>query len=336
MTVPPAACQQPHVNHTEWRQQQQQLLLLQQEQQGTYKARNDAMEGRALLVREELRSHHQQQQQQQLEEALPLAAATPCAASAAAAATTCLEYKPARVSLAHSDVQEDERVWEEGPPAPQAPRLPGGPPHPLLEVPMRDSEKKGLELLVLLLQLKVTRSSLSGFLCFYLCRMSRRDGGAPAKGKRGTVAEKKVKKAQAVSKGLKKPSRSSTAKARYNIRFFRPKTLRRARSPKAPRVSRLWTANPIPAINRKDKYRVLQQPLTTESAMKKIEETNTLVFLCDPRASKRRIKEAVKQTYDVTAQKVNTLIRMDGKKKAYVRLTPDFDALDVANKIGII
>jgi hypothetical protein len=28
--------------------------------------------------------------------------------------------------------------------------------------------------------------------------------------------------------------------------------------------------------------------------------------------------------------------RPDGKKKAYVRLTADYDALDVANKIGII
>lgn len=26
----------------------------------------------------------------------------------------------------------------------------------------------------------------------------------------------------------------------------------------------------------------------------------------------------------------------DGQKKAYVRLTPDYDALDVANKIGFI
>jgi len=30
------------------------------------------------------------------------------------------------------------------------------------------------------------------------------------------------------------------------------------------------------------------------------------------------------------------LCRPDGKKKAYVKLTPDYDALDVANKIGII
>jgi len=30
------------------------------------------------------------------------------------------------------------------------------------------------------------------------------------------------------------------------------------------------------------------------------------------------------------------LCRPDGQKKAYVRLTQDYDALDVANKIGII
>ena len=31
-----------------------------------------------------------------------------------------------------------------------------------------------------------------------------------------------------------------------------------------------------------------------------------------------------------------TLIRPDGEKAAYGRLAPDYDALDVANKIGII
>jgi large subunit ribosomal protein L23Ae len=40
--------------------------------------------------------------------------------------------------------------------------------------------------------------------------------------------------------------------------------------------------------------------------------------------------------YDITCDKVNTLIRPDGAKKAYVRLAADYDALDVANKIGII
>jgi len=70
--------------------------------------------------------------------------------------------------------------------------------------------------------------------------------------------------------------------------------------------------------------------------MKKIEDNNTLVFLVDLRANKPQVKAAVKKLYNIEVQKVNTLIRPDGQKKAYVRLTADYDALDVANKIGII
>jgi large subunit ribosomal protein L23Ae len=85
-----------------------------------------------------------------------------------------------------------------------------------------------------------------------------------------------------------------------------------------------------------DNYRIVRAPLTTEAAMKKIEDDNTLVFLCDPKASKRDIKKAVEELYEIKTKKINTLIRPDGVKKAYVKLTGDFDALDVSNRIGII
>ena len=85
-----------------------------------------------------------------------------------------------------------------------------------------------------------------------------------------------------------------------------------------------------------DEFAIVKFPLTTESAMKKIEDTNTLVFIVDKKASKPSIRRAVKKLYDIDVAKVNTLIRPDGEKKAYVRLAPDYDALDVANKIGII
>jgi len=81
---------------------------------------------------------------------------------------------------------------------------------------------------------------------------------------------------------------------------------------------------------------IIKYPLSTESAMKKIEDHNTLVFIVDVRASKKQIKDAVKGMYDIPCKKVNTLIRPDGLKKAYVRLTTDVDALDVANRIGVI
>ena len=43
--------------------------------------------------------------------------------------------------------------------------------------------------------------------------------------------------------------------------------------------------------------------------MKKIEDNNTLVFIVGLTANKKQIKDAVKKLYDITALKVNTLIR---------------------------
>ncbi|GLJ32460.1 hypothetical protein SUGI_0653070 [Cryptomeria japonica] len=138
-------------------------------------------------------------------------------------------------------------------------------------------------------------------------------------------AHKAAKAVKAGAITLKK----RTKKIRTSVTFHRPKTLKTPRNPKYPRLS-------APRRNKLDQYEVLKYPLTTESAMKKIEDNNTLVFIVDVRADKKKIKDAVKKMYDIQTKKVNTLIRPDGLKKAYVRLTPDYDALDVANKIGII
>eukprot|EP00882_Tetradesmus_deserticola_P000082 GHRQ01000090.1.p1 GENE.GHRQ01000090.1~~GHRQ01000090.1.p1 ORF type:complete len:147 (+),score=71.37 GHRQ01000090.1:104-544(+) len=133
------------------------------------------------------------------------------------------------------------------------------------------------------------------------------------------------KAAKAVKKNIKK----KTLKPRYSVVFHRPKTLKRTRDPK-------YTKKSAVGLEKLDQYAVLKCPLTTESAMKKIEDNNTLVFLVDVRADKKKIKKAVQNMYDIQTKKINTLIRPDGLKKAYVRLTSDYDALDVANKIGII
>ena len=46
--------------------------------------------------------------------------------------------------------------------------------------------------------------------------------------------------------------------------------------------------------------------MTTESAMKKIEDNNTLVFIVDIKANKPKIKAAVKKMYEVEVAKVWT------------------------------
>ncbi len=91
-------------------------------------------------------------------------------------------------------------------------------------------------------------------------------------------------------------------KVRTSVQFRRPKTLRKPRDPKYPRKS-------APKQCKLDQFAIVKYPLTTESAMKKIEDNNTLVFVCDLRATKPKIKAAVKRLYDIDVAKVNTLIR---------------------------
>ncbi|XP_062137193.1 uncharacterized protein LOC133846308 [Drosophila sulfurigaster albostrigata] len=154
-------------------------------------------------------------------------------------------------------------------------------------------------------------------------------GAKPTKGtaKAKAVALLNAKKVQ--TKIVKGAFGTRTRKIRTNVHFRRPTTLKLPRNPKYPRKS-------VPTRNRMDAYNIIKYPLTTEAAMKKIEDNNTLVFLTHLRANKNHVRAAVRKLYDIKVAKVNILIRPDGQKKAYVRLARDYDALDIANKIGII
>ncbi|KAK2104803.1 60S ribosomal protein L23A [Saguinus oedipus] len=115
------------------------------------------------------------------------------------------------------------------------------------------------------------------------------------------------------------------------------KALKAKAEPKTLRLKYLQPKYPGKSTPRRiklDRYAIIKFPLTTESPMKKTEDNSTLVFILDVKANKHQIKQAVKKLYNTDAAKVNTLIRPDGEK-AYVRLAPDYDALDVANKTGI-
>jgi len=118
-------------------------------------------------------------------------------------------------------------------------------------------------------------------------------------------------------------------KLRRTVHFYKPKCQTQEREPKYQRKA-------VRQASTNDALSLIKYPLTTEHAMKKIEDENTLVFIVSPLATKNKIKRAIKEQYSVEIAKVNSLIRPDGQKKAYVKLSSDFDALDVANKIGII
>ncbi|KAK6460803.1 60S ribosomal protein L25 [Scheffersomyces coipomensis] len=138
-----------------------------------------------------------------------------------------------------------------------------------------------------------------------------------------------TKASTAKKAALKGTNAKKALKVRTSTSFRLPKTLKLTRAPKYARKS-------VPHYNRLDAYKIIVSPIASETAIKKVEDGNILVFQVDIKANKNQIKAAVKELYEVDVEYVNTLIRPNGTKKAYIRLTADHDALDVANRIGYI
>lgn len=85
-----------------------------------------------------------------------------------------------------------------------------------------------------------------------------------------------------------------------------------------------------------DPYKTIQYPVMTEVTSRILEAENKLVFVVSREATKRDIKLAVEELYDVVVEKVNSTITPQGEKKAFVKLSPDYKAVDVAIKLGIL
>ena len=77
------------------------------------------------------------------------------------------------------------------------------------------------------------------------------------------------------------------------------------------------------------------KPVVTEKAVMMIETQNTLTFSAEKNASKDKIKKEVEEIFKIKISKVRTLVR-GNKKYIYVRLKPEFPAIDVATKLGVI
>jgi large subunit ribosomal protein L23Ae len=73
----------------------------------------------------------------------------------------------------------------------------------------------------------------------------------------------------------------------------------------------------------------------TEASLEAVDSHNKLTFFVDRSANKNTIRWAVESLYEVVVEKVNTMIMPDGKKKAFVRLAPDYSAAEVATNLGI-
>jgi len=83
-----------------------------------------------------------------------------------------------------------------------------------------------------------------------------------------------------------------------------------------------------------DAYKVLIKPHLTEKSMNSIDQKNELTFVVLRTANKTQIKSAFEKLYDVKVLRVNTQI-INGQKLAYIKLSEDDSAEDIAVKMGV-
>lgn len=133
---------------------------------------------------------------------------------------------------------------------------------------------------------------------------------------------------RAVAKGVyrKKPGSS----------FKRAEAIRKGVIKLGPRRQPQYPARAIAPRPLVDANKTIIAPVISETAIQQIENSNTLVLEVHLRATKADIREAVKTVLKADAAKINTLVRPDGSKKAYVRLAAGSDALVIASQAGFV
>jgi len=85
-----------------------------------------------------------------------------------------------------------------------------------------------------------------------------------------------------------------------------------------------------------DPWEILMYPHLAEKSMKMVEAENKLVFMVRRNSRKVQIKDAIEQAFNVKVIKVNFEITMAGQKKAYVKLSPESSAADIATRMGMV
>ena len=79
----------------------------------------------------------------------------------------------------------------------------------------------------------------------------------------------------------------------------------------------------------------IKHPHVTEKTVDKMDFDNKMVFICHTDAEKDKIKSEVEQQFDLEVTDINTMITPKGDKKAELTLSDDYDAQEVASRIGV-
>ena len=134
-------------------------------------------------------------------------------------------------------------------------------------------------------------------------------------------------KAQTAAKALANGQKKEVTKTRNFRRFHRTSTS----LPKKP----LYEHKAVQPVSlKRNDYKIIRGPVTSDKSTRKLEDENTMTFWVDIKATKPEIAAAFNRLYRVKPIKVCTVITSKFIKKAYIRLPEGTDAMGIATEIG--
>ena len=134
--------------------------------------------------------------------------------------------------------------------------------------------------------------------------------------------------AQAAAATLAAGQKNQVKKVRYFKKFGKVVGVQ---TPKKPAYEH-EAVKPV-SVKRND-YKIIKGPVTSDKASAKIDNENTLVFWVDLKATKTEIAGAINRLYNVKPVKISTLITAKCMKKAYIRLPESVEAMNLANEMA--
>ena len=139
------------------------------------------------------------------------------------------------------------------------------------------------------------------------------------------MAEKKEKPKEKEAKAKEKPA----------VKIEKPEKAEKP-AEKAVKKEEKAAEKGKPAKSGKDPWKVLMYPHLAEKSMNMVEFENKLIFIVRREATKKDIKEAIENLFDVKVIDVRTEITTGGVKKAYAKLSPENSAGEIASRLGMV
>ena len=80
----------------------------------------------------------------------------------------------------------------------------------------------------------------------------------------------------------------------------------------------------------------LLYPLATEKAIRLIESDNVITFIINEKATRTGVRKEFGEKFKAKVQAIRIVRTTNGTKKAYIKLSRDTPAIDVATQLGLM